>query len=81
MLKPNKSEKPRKEVFQLPEEAARVLTELQARTRLDTGARITKVSIISELLLLLKSAKISTKKVHGVGDIMEQFKEYIRQIK
>jgi hypothetical protein len=72
-------EKQPREVFRIPEDATQILTEITARARLTTGAKIPKTRIIAELLYLLKAAKINTKKVHSVDDIINQFKAHIRK--
>jgi hypothetical protein len=74
-------EKQPREVFRIPEDATQILTEITARARLATGAKIAKTRIITELLYLLKAAKINTKKINSVEDVIEQFKEHIRKKK
>jgi hypothetical protein len=68
-----------KETFLIPSEVDRVIEELPARIKLDTGAKITKTDLIVELLKLLQGVKINTRQVHSVDDIMEQVKESIRK--
>ena len=69
----------KKENFRIPWESSKILTELVARIRLDTGVRVTKTDIIAELLNSLKSARINTKKVLSIDDIMKQLKEHFRK--
>ena len=70
---------PPKEVFRIPWDATKVLTEITSQVRLKTGAKVTKTSIIAELLYLLKSARVDPKSVHSVDDVIDQLKEYIRK--
>lgn len=70
-----------KGTFLLPDEINNVLEELPARIRLDSGAKITKTELLVNLVRLLISAKINTKKVNSVEDIIDQLKEHIRKRK
>ncbi len=70
-----------KATFLLPDEINNVLEELPARIRLDSGVKITKTELLVNLVRLLRSAKINTKKVHSVEDIINQLKGYIRKVK
>ena len=70
-----------KATFLLPDEINNVLEELPARIRLDSGVKITKTELLVNLVRLLKSTKINTKKVHSVEDIIHQLKEHIRRRK
>ncbi len=80
---PNKKRngKQPREVFRIPLDAPRVLTEISYNARLTTGAKIPKTRILSELLYLLQKSKINIKKVHSVDDVIDQFKAYIRRKK
>ena len=79
MKQPISRDKVKKETFRIPWESSKILTELVARIKLDTGVRVTKTDIIAELLNLLKSARIDAGKVNGIDDVMSQFKAYIRK--
>lgn len=68
-----------KATFLLPDEINNVLEELPARIRLDSGVKITKTELLVNLVRLLRSAKINTKKVHSVDDIIDQLKGHIRK--
>ncbi len=68
-----------KATFLLPDEINNVLEELPARIRLDSGVKITKTELLVNLVHLLKSARINTKKVHSVEDIIDQLKEHVRK--
>jgi hypothetical protein len=70
-----------KETFLIPSDVDRVIEELPARIKLDTGAKITKTDLIVELLKLLQGVKINTKQVQSADDIMGQVKESIRKNK
>ena len=71
----------KKENFRIPWESSKILTELVARIKLDTGARITKTDIIAELLNLLKKAKINSKNAESVEDIILQVKAFASKSK
>jgi hypothetical protein len=70
-----------KETFLIPSDIDRVLEQLPARIKLDTGAKITKTDLVVELLKILQAVKINTKQVQSVDDIMGQLKENIRKSK
>lgn len=70
-----------KETFLIPSDVDRVLEQLPARIKLDSGAKITKTDLVVELLRLLQRIKINTRQVQSVDDIMGQVKESIRKIK
>ena len=70
-----------KETFLIPSEVDRVLEQLPARIKLDTGAKITKTDLVVELLKLLQAVKINTRQVQSVDDIMGQVKESIKKNK
>ena len=70
-----------KETFLIPSEVDRVLEELPARIKLDTGAKITKTDLVVELLKLLQAVKINISKVQSVDDVIGQVKENIRKSK
>lgn len=69
----------KKETFRIPWESSKILTELVARIKLDSGVRITKTEIIAEMLNLLKAANINTGKVTGIDDVLRQFKKHIKK--
>lgn len=71
----------KKSTFLLPPEAIDTLEILPARVRLDSGATIKKTELVVALIKLLQSAKINTKKVHSVSDIIAQLKVHIRRTK
>jgi hypothetical protein len=68
-----------KETFLIPSDVDKVLVELPARIMLDSGAKITKTELVVELLRLVRVARINTRQVQSVDDIMEQVKESIRK--
>jgi hypothetical protein len=70
-----------KETFLIPSDVDKVLVELPARIMLDSGAKITKTELVVELLRLVQAARINTRQVQSVEDIMEQVKEKIRAAK
>ena len=76
MKQPKSRDKVKKETFRIPWESSKILTELVARIRLDTGVRVTKTDIIAELLDLLRRARINTKKVEKVEDVILQVIEF-----
>jgi len=76
MKQPKSRDRVKKETFRIPWESSKILTELVARIKLDTGIRITKTDIIAELLNLLRKAKINTKEVKKVEDVILQVIEF-----
>jgi hypothetical protein len=77
----NKNEKIErvKETFLIPSDVDKVLVELPARIMLDSGVKITKTDLVVELLKLVQAARINTKQVQSVDDVMGQVKESIRK--
>jgi hypothetical protein len=68
-----------KETFLIPSDVDKVLVELPARIMLDSGVKITKTDLVVELLRLVQLAKINTKQIQSVDDVMGQVKESIRK--
>jgi hypothetical protein len=68
-----------KETFLIPSDVDKVLVELPARIMLDSGVKITKTDLVVELLKLVQVARINTKQVQSVDDVMGQVKESIRK--
>jgi len=81
MKQPKSRDKVKKETFRIPWESSKILTQLVARIKLDTGVRVTKTDIIAELLNLLRKTRIDTKKVEKVEDVILQVKEFVRKSK
>jgi hypothetical protein len=78
MAKEKEEPKVVQEVFRVPWDASKILTEITSQARLKTGVKITKTAILAELLHMLREAKIDSSKVATAEDVIERLKEKIR---